>query len=451
MAAEVDGLKQQLHRMVDRAKLMRIACDLVDIPSPTGSEKACADYILARYRSAGIGVLPQEFDENRANAIGVIKGDGSGPTLMFNGHMDTSYTGSEKYMPDKPGYKPKAVVDGEWIYGLGIYNMKGSLACFIHALEILKAANVKLKGDVILAAVAGEIEKSQVDDYQGALYRGGACGTWYAITHGAIADFCVVGEPSGMTLCRAHGGYVWTKITLIGDPMHTVFGHKKDNSINNMMKVMNAVQAWGDEYEIRRSVYGMRAHVTLSAIEGGWPYRCSRVPVHCTLYVDTRLLPGQEPLEVQREIEALVAGLRASDADLGKLALEMNVFMNQWPSECPPDEYIYQQVAKAHEEVHGSPIETTTLPVASDACELVRHGIPSLNYGATGRTRALSAGFHYDKAQSDWNPQQGEHVSIEDMLQTTKVYLSLIANVCTKSREELGIPPKAHTGSHASH
>jgi hypothetical protein len=89
--------------------------------------------------------------------------------------------------------------------------------------------------------------------------------------------------------------------------------------------------------------------------------------------------------------------------------------------------------------------------VASDACELVRHGIPSLNYGATGRTRALSAGFHYDKAQSDWNPQQGEHVSIEDMLQTTKVYLSLIANVCTRSREELGIPPKARAGSHAAH
>ena len=50
----------------------------------------------------------------------------------------------------------------------------------------------------------------------------------------------------------------------------------------------------------------MTAKVTLSAIEGGWPYRCSRVPVYCTLYVDTRLMPDENPLQVQREIEALM-------------------------------------------------------------------------------------------------------------------------------------------------
>ena len=449
MSADLESLKRELHRAVDREKLTRIACDLVNIPSPTGFEKPCADYIIGRYHAAGIKVLSQVFEDQRSNAIGILKGDGSGPALMLNGHMDTSYHGDEQYLPDKPGYKPKAVIDGEWIYGLGIYNMKGSLACFIHAVEILKAAGVKLKGDVVLAAVAGEIEKSQVDRFQGALYRGGACGTWYAITHGAMADFCVVGEPSGMTLCRAHGGYVWTKITLVGDPMHTVFGHKKDNTINNMMKVMQAIQTWGDEYEMRRAKYGMRAHVTLSAIEGGWPYRCSRVPVFCTLYVDTRLMPGQEPLEVQREIEAVIARLREQDKDLGKLEMDMSVFMNQWGSECGPDEFIYREVAIAHEQVHGAPVEITALPVASDACELTRHGIPALNYGATGRTRSLSAGFHYDNAQSDWNPQQGEHVSIEDMLVTTKVYLSLIVNICSRSREELGIRPRdAHPHEH---
>jgi acetylornithine deacetylase/succinyl-diaminopimelate desuccinylase-like protein len=442
MSTDLKSVKQNLHRQVDREQLTQIACDLVNIPSPTGSEKACADYIISRYNTAGIKLLPQVFEDQRSNAIGILKGDGSGPALMLNGHMDTSYHGDEQYLPDKPGYKPKAVIDDEWIYGLGVYNMKGSLACFIHAVEILKAANVKLKGDVILAAVAGEIEKSQVDRYQGPLYRGGACGTWYAITHGAIADFCVVGEPSGMTLCRAHGGYVWTKITLIGDPMHTVFGLKKDNTINNMMKIMDAIQKWGDEYEMRRSKYGMRAHVTLSAIEGGWPYRCSRVPVYCTLYVDTRLLPGQEPLEVQREIETVVARLKARDSDLDKLVMDMNVFMNQWGSECAPEEYIYQEVAKAHQEVNARPVEITAMPFASDASELTRHGIPALNYGASGRTRALSSGFHYDKAQSDWNAQQGEHVSIEDMLKTTKVYLSLILNVCSRTRGELNLKPR---------
>lgn len=433
------ALKRHALKRIDRDELLQIACDLVNIPSPTGSEKACADYIVGRYRAAGIKVLPQSFEETRANAIGVIKGKGAGPCLMLNGHMDTSYVGDEQYLPDMPGYKPKAVIDGEWIYGLGIYNMKGSLAAFIHAAETVLRAGIELEGDLLIACVAGEIEKSPVDRYQGALYRGGGCGTWYAITHGAIADFAVVGEPSGMTLMRAHGGYVWTRITLVGDPMHTIYGTARNNTINNMMKVMQALQQWGDDYEKRRAYLGMPAHVTLSAVEGGWPYRCSRVPVACTLYVDTRLMPGQEPLEVQREIEAVLARVRRDDPDLGKLHLDMNVFMNQWGSECPPDKFIYQAVAQAHRETTGRTVAVTAIPFASDAAELNAHGIPALNYGATGRLRTFRAGERPGNLAKDWNPQQGEHASIEDIVQATRVYVNLILNVCTRTRKELGL------------
>ena len=97
---------------------------------------------------------------------------------------------------------------------------------------------------LLIACVAGEIEKSQVDHYQGPLYRGGACGTWYAITHGAIADFAVVGEPSGMTLMRAHGGYVWTKITLMGDPKHTVFGEVTDAFTHWFTRLVFSPTVW---------------------------------------------------------------------------------------------------------------------------------------------------------------------------------------------------------------
>lgn len=434
-------LKRRVHDQVNRDEVTKIACDLVDIPSPTGHEKQCAEYIIERYKAAGLKVLDQNFDEDRANAIGILKGSGTGPCLMFNGHMDTSYVGDEQYLPDRPGYKSKAVIDGDWIYGLGIYNMKSGLAAFIHAAEAVKRAGVALNGDVMVACVGGEVEKAQVDRYQGQDYRGGGCGTWYAITHGAVADFAVVGEPSGMTIMRAHGGYVWTKITLIGDPKHTIFGRVQDNTINNMLKVAARVQAWGDDYEKRSGYLGMGAKVTLSAIEGGWPYRCSRVPVYCTLYVDTRLMPGQSPLQVQREMEQLIVQIQNEDPDIGKLDLDMRLFMNQWGSECDPGEYIFEEMSRAHEEVMGSPPDITAVPFASDACELVAHGIPSLNYGAGGRTRELAEGTHYGDGQSDWNPQQGEHASIDDLYNSTKVCASLILNVCTRTREELGIKP----------
>ncbi len=443
---QLAGLRRKVLKLVDRDELMQIACDLVNIPSPTGSEKACADYIAGRYRSAGIQILPQAMEEGRANAIGIIKGDGRGATLMLNGHMDTSYVGDEQHLPDTPGYRPAAVIDGEWIYGLGIYNMKGSLACFLHAAELLQRAGARLAGDLVIACVAGEIEKAAVDRFQGSLYRGGGCGTWYAITHGAVADFAVVGEPSGMTLMRAHGGYVWTRITLVGAPMHTIYGSARNNTINNMMKVMQALQAWGDEYERRRAHLGMPAHVTLSAIEGGWPYRCSRVPIACTLYLDTRLLPGQNPLEVQREIEGVLTRLRRGDPDLAQLHLSMNIFMNQWGSECAPEALIFRAVSDAHRQTTGKPVAVTAIPFASDAGELNAHGIPALNYGATGRLRTFRAGERPGNLAKDWNPQQGEHASIEDMVQATRVYLNLILNVLSRTRAELGLQKRAADG-----
>ena len=435
----IEEMKEAALQKVAKERATEIACDLVNIPSPTGYEKECADYIIGIYDELGLKVIPQEFDEERANAIGVLKGNGTGPTLMLNGHLDTSYVGDERYLPDKPGYKPKAIIDDDWIYGLGVYNMKGGLAAFIHAVEAIKASGIELNGDLVVACVAGEIEKSQVDKYQGQLYRGGVCGTWYAITHGAIADFAVVGEPSGMTVMRAHGGYVWTRITLVGDPKHTVFGRTEDNTINNMMKVAQKVQEWGDDYKKRQSYLGMDASVTLSAIEGGWPYRCSRVPVYCTLYVDTRLMPGQSPLQVQRELEALVKNIQNEDEDVGRLHLDMNIFMNQWGSECAPEEFVFQEMQAAHKEIVGSEPDITAVPFASDACELVAHGIPALNYGPSGRTRELATGTHYGDAQSDWNPELGEHLNIDDLFNTTKIYVSLIINTLTKTREELGI------------
>ena len=87
----------------------------------------------------------------------------------------------------------------------------------------------------------------------------------------------------------------------------------------------------------------------------------------------------------------------------------------------------------------GSEPDITAVPFASDACELVAHGIPALNYGPSGRTRTLATGTHYGDAQSDWNPEYGEHLNIDDLFNTTKIYVSLIINTLMKTREELGI------------
>src|SRR6059058_1822501 len=79
---------------IDRNELAQLGCDLTSIASPTGQEKAIAEFILAWYAANGIKAVRQDVEPDRPNAIGIVKGDGTGLSLGFNGHTDTSYTGT---------------------------------------------------------------------------------------------------------------------------------------------------------------------------------------------------------------------------------------------------------------------------------------------------------------------------------------------------------------------
>jgi len=62
-----------------------------------------------------------------------------------------------------------------------------------------------------------------------------------------------------------------------------------------------------------------------------------------------------------------------------------------------------------------------------------------LNYGATGRLRTFRASERPGNLAKDWNPQHGEHASIKDLVQATRVYLNLILNLLSRTRAELGL------------
>ena len=161
---------------------------------------------------------------------------------MFNGHMDTSNTGDESFLTGI-GYKPHAVVKDGMIYGLGIYNMKGALVCYVHAVKALLEAGVKLRGDVILGAVCGEIEKTQWGEFQGKEYRGYGAGTHYLVNHGVLPDMCILGEPTDMQIVLEHAGSMWVRFGLTGNYVHSAFapGKEDQNAIRRMYDVVGEV------------------------------------------------------------------------------------------------------------------------------------------------------------------------------------------------------------------
>ena len=124
--------------------------------------------------------------------------------------------------------------------------MKGALACYVEALRALADAGVTLRGDCMIAAVCGEIEKTQYGDAQGAQYRGYAAGSRYLVSHGGVADMCILGEPTEGKVVLGHFGSLWLRIGTQGNFIHTAFSEgKRDlNSILRMHEVMAAVLEW---------------------------------------------------------------------------------------------------------------------------------------------------------------------------------------------------------------
>ena len=212
---------------VDRDRLVETAGRMIDVHSFTGDEQGMAELMVDLYRSLGLHVQWQQVEDGRANAVGTWAGSGGGKTLMFNGHMDTSYSGREEWLRDVPGFQPQHFVEDGRLYGLGISNMKGALACYVEAVHALQDAGVRLRGDVMLAAVCGEIEKTQYGDAVGGEYRGYAAGSRYLVSHGGVADMCLLGEPTEGKVVLGHFGALWLRIRVHGNFIHTAFSEGK--------------------------------------------------------------------------------------------------------------------------------------------------------------------------------------------------------------------------------
>src|SRR5215470_10224585 len=219
MALDKDAAKRILAE-IDRDELAQLGCDLTSIPSPTGKEKAIAEYILSWFAANGLKAVRQDVEIDRPNAVGIVKGDGTGLSLGFNGHMDTSFTGTAEDLRMVADIEPDAMlkgsIAGDAVRGLGISNMKGGVAAFMMAAKALKKSGVKLRGDAVFAAVVGEISRTPVGPWQTKEYRGEGAGTRHLLTHGMHTDYAVVADGSDLNIVWTQTGVVQIKITTFG-------------------------------------------------------------------------------------------------------------------------------------------------------------------------------------------------------------------------------------------
>jgi acetylornithine deacetylase len=401
---------------IDRDRLVEWALRAVSTPSFTGSEEAMARLMEETFRGMGLQVQWQQVEDGRANVLGTWSGTGDGPTLMFNGHMDTSYSGREPWLAGIPGFQPEGFVKDGRIYGNGISNMKGALACYVEAVRSLQDAGVRLKGDVMIAAVAGEIEKTQWADAQGAEFRGYAAGSRYLVGHGGAADVCILGEPTEGKIVLGHFGSLWLRISTRGNFIHTAFseGKRDQNSILRAQRVLEAVQEWIPTWEDdpANSYRGAKAIVNVGAIEGGFGWRVSRTPHHTDLFLDVRVPPTKEMGVARREVLDWVRSLGERFSEYG---IEGEVYVTAPGAEIEEGHELVAAIDGAHEEVFGAKPERDVTRWFSDASALTRYGIPTVNYGT-------STGL--------MDVELGENLEIDGLVKTAEVYARVAMEVC---------------------
>jgi acetylornithine deacetylase len=169
---------------VDEKRVVNLARRLIMIPSvgyiskPVVEDTAeCASFCGEYMERFGCEIKVQE--DIGKQAIGTLKGEGGGRSLMLCGHLDTSPV-SKGWRVDPYG----GVIEGDRIYGPGADNMKEGVAAMIAAAEALSRSGLKLRGDLVIAPVFGE--------------RVGGTGVKALLRTGIRTDYAIVPEPTGL-------------------------------------------------------------------------------------------------------------------------------------------------------------------------------------------------------------------------------------------------------------
>jgi acetylornithine deacetylase len=374
--------------------------------SQTDGERALARWMAEQMRGLGIEAELQTVEGERVNAIGRWRGQGGGKSLLFNGHLDTN-PASEGWTVDPWAGK----VDDKFIYGIGVSNMKAGDAAYFCAVKTLMDAGVKLRGDVILTYVVGELQ--------------GGVGTLAAIRQGVKADYFINSEPTDLQALTMHAAAFTFIIELTGNTRHL---SKREEAVDAIMAAcdliprLNAMTFSGAPSEEHRSINRVHVGVAHGALgKELHEWRPPQVADFVRIKGSGRYAPGQTEKQavadmrrVLDELEKRFPGLKATIIPEHQVGRPMMP-----PFEVSKNSRIVKAVNSAYQKVRG-----TTQPTGA-----IR---PPGFYGTD------AAHFYHELKMEGvvcgpggrYNTMPDERVDIPDYLDMVKIYTLAILDIC---------------------
>jgi len=237
--------RQKILDVIDanRDKAIKFLQTMVAIPSVTGDEGKIQAFLADYMQKIGLevdmwesrwdelkkhpGYIPVDRGyEGRPNIVATWKGIGGGRSLLLNGHTDVIPVGNGEGWSDNPW---SAKIKEGRIYGRGSCDMKSGVASHILAVEFLKAAGLRLKGDVLIDVVIDE----EVSGH----------GTLDTVIRGYTADAGISGETSDLAVQPACIGRIWFEIEIQGKAAGIQRRYQGVSGIELGYKITKAVEA----------------------------------------------------------------------------------------------------------------------------------------------------------------------------------------------------------------
>ncbi|WNJ91984.1 M20 family metallopeptidase [Bosea sp. 685] len=374
--------------------------------SETEGERVLAAFMAEKMREIGVEAELQPVVGERVNAIGRWKGTGGGKSLLFNGHLDTN-PATEGWTVDPWG----GLVDKEFIYGIGVSNMKAGDAAYFCAVKTLIDAGVRLKGDVVLTFVVGELQ--------------GGVGTVAAIRNGVKADYFINSEPSDLQAITMHACAFTFVIELTGNTRHL---SKREQAVDaivaacDLIPRLNAMTFSGAKSDEHRSINRVHVGVVRGALgKELHEWRAPQVADFTRIKGSGRYAPGQTEAgaiaDMRRELDALEArfpGLKAA------IRTEKEEGHRSMPAfEVARDARIVKTINAAYQEVRGEAQPTGAIAppgfFGTDAGHFYAElGMEGIVCGPGGR----------------YNTMPDERVEIVDYLAMIRIYMLCILDIC---------------------
>jgi acetylornithine deacetylase/succinyl-diaminopimelate desuccinylase-like protein len=423
--------------LVDIERLYRLNREITAIHSPTGRERAASEYMANYLASTGVEARYQAMGDASGNAIGRLRGNGGGPSLLLYAPIDTHLEGNADDVPwVGPQLRADMIpevreVDG-LVIGLGAANPKAMVATLAEAVRVVRAAKVPLKGDLFIAYAGGGMPV----DLAAHGNRGLSDGASHLLTRGIHTDFALVMKP-GNAVYHEEPGLCWFKVAVKGTLGYAGMPHnlaRFRSSIVPAAKVILELEEWLPRYTERNSSGQVTAQGWITAVRSGWAERVAFPSATTEIFLDLRCNPRTPPAEVKAQFGEAIAAILARHPDI---ELEWDMIASLPGASTDPDNWIIQSAIRAWEEVEAKPHPAPPRTSGQTDISMIRNlGIP------TARTGWVATP---DKTPEEYRQGLGGMgVSFPpDFAVTCRKLVYSIIDTCTRTRAEVGCLRKA--------